>query len=113
MTTAGKEHVVYSFRNQDDGDFPEGALLDVKGKLDGMASVGGKSGAGTIFQVTTSGSEHTIYGFQGAGEGATPEGALVLPNGTFYGLVYFNGKLYGTTSAGGAHTGGTVFSISP
>jgi uncharacterized repeat protein (TIGR03803 family) len=44
----------------------------------------------------------TLVSFEGY-NGAKPDGVL----------VYYRGKLYGTTEAGGAYTGGTVFSVTP
>jgi uncharacterized repeat protein (TIGR03803 family) len=51
----------------------------------------------------TSGYQYaTIFSFQGF-NGAIPDGVL----------VYFKGKLYGTTMAGGYYSAGTVFSVTP
>ena len=55
----------------------------------------------TNISVTTNGKERALYSFKGNPDGANPTAAL----------TDLNGRLYGTTSEGGLHGGGTVFSI--
>ncbi len=50
-----------------DGNFPEGALLDVNGMLYGTTSDGGESSRGTVFSISTSGQERTLYSFGASG----------------------------------------------
>jgi len=60
---------------------------------------------GTIFQLTTSGTVTMLYNFcipSGCPDGQFPESSLIEAA---------DGNLYGTTTFGGAHGGGTVFKI--
>ncbi|MGC1371699.1 MAG: choice-of-anchor tandem repeat GloVer-containing protein [Candidatus Sulfotelmatobacter sp.] len=65
----------------------------------------GKYGYGTVFKMNSSGTITTLYGFcalSNCADGTSPYAGLI--QGT-------DGRLYGTTSFGGAHNDGTVFSI--
>jgi uncharacterized repeat protein (TIGR03803 family) len=100
----GKEAVLYRFLGTD-GAKPQGRLTNVNGKLYGTTSAGGKYGNGTVFSITQSGVEAVLHSFGGtSGEDGTAPQA---------GLVNVSGKLYGTTTLGGAHDRGTVFEITP
>jgi uncharacterized repeat protein (TIGR03803 family) len=57
---------------------------------------------GSVSHATSGYQYATIFSFQGF-NGAIPDGVL----------VYFKGKLYGTTMAGGYYSGGIVFSVTP
>jgi uncharacterized repeat protein (TIGR03803 family) len=57
---------------------------------------------GTVFKMTVSGSLTTIYTFTDGNDGRCPCGGVVQAT---------NGNFYGTTSAGGANGGGTIFSV--
>jgi uncharacterized repeat protein (TIGR03803 family) len=105
VTPAGVGKVVCSFaRTSEDGATPYAGLIYLGGKFYGTTSKGGTHGDGTVFSVTPAGSESVVYSFKGgSGDGATP----------YAGLIYLGGKLYGTTSAGGAYSDGTVFSVTP
>ncbi|MGA7356947.1 MAG: choice-of-anchor tandem repeat GloVer-containing protein, partial [Candidatus Cybelea sp.] len=113
LTTSGEETVVHSFGGSRDGVFPYGGLIDVNGTLYGTTSNGGSvscgvrygdiHGCGTVFKTTTSGKESVLHSFGAAKDGRYP----------YAGLVSVNDTLYGTTTAGGAHNAGTVFSLSP
>jgi uncharacterized repeat protein (TIGR03803 family) len=61
--------------------------------------LGGRSGNGTIFQITPAGALTTIYRFKGT-DGSRPFAALVQGS---------DGYLYGTTLGGGINQYGTVF----
>ena len=78
-------------------------MLD--GKLYGATQLGGSkrcnSGCGTIFGLTTGGAENVVHPFQGGHDGFVPLGSV----------IEVKGALYGTTSYGGAHDGGTVFKM--
>jgi uncharacterized repeat protein (TIGR03803 family) len=66
----------------------------------------GQNGNGTIFKFNPSGAvtPTTIYTFTGALDGGIPLTGLLLAK---------DGNFYGTASASGAHSNGTIFSISP
>jgi uncharacterized repeat protein (TIGR03803 family) len=105
ITTSGAETVLYSFKGgSGDGEDPEAGLINVKGTLYGTTyEGGGAAGGGTVFAVTTSRKETLLHSFTGSGDGEYP----------IAGLIDVSGTLYGTTRAGGANDGGTVFALSP
>jgi uncharacterized repeat protein (TIGR03803 family) len=111
VTTAGKERVLYSFGQVDDGAYPEGKLTNLNGVLYGTTSGGGldrcgssTSGTpcGTIFGVTTAGNEDVLYRYKGGKNGSLATA-----------LIQHDGTLYGTTPAGGQYNQGTVFALTP
>ncbi|MGD0989732.1 MAG: choice-of-anchor tandem repeat GloVer-containing protein [Candidatus Sulfotelmatobacter sp.] len=103
-TRAGKEMVMHSFGKAADGSSPEGSLiLDASGNLYGTTFSGGTAGAGTVFKISTKGKESILYSFAGGADGANPVSGLAMDA---------SGNLYGTTSAGGAYSAGTVFEVS-
>ena len=109
---AGKVRILHSFQGGHDGSQPEGGLVELNGVLYGTTAYGGTYGDGTVFAIATGGSEHVVYSFKGGADGATP---------VLAGLVALNGKLYGTTNAGGDSSCsyqsiagcGTVFDVTP
>ncbi|MBI5775501.1 MAG: hypothetical protein HZA89_17410 [Verrucomicrobia bacterium] len=71
------------------------------GRLYGTTTVGGNFGNGTLFAVNTDGTGFTIlWNFLNSFSGGAPEAALIEGS---------DGRLYGTTPAGGAHGGGALF----
>jgi uncharacterized repeat protein (TIGR03803 family) len=104
ITPGGKLSSLHSFSGAD-GQYPDGRLVQgTNGNFYGMTYEGGANSGGTVFQITTGGKLTTLYSFTGGADGAGPVGALIQAS---------NGKFYGTTSAGGAHSGGTVFEMAP
>jgi uncharacterized repeat protein (TIGR03803 family) len=112
---ASKEKVLYDFCSLsrcDDGLSPlAGLIFDSSGNLYGTTNQGGDFNYGSVFELTPSGNgtwtEIVLYSFcpaRGCADGAYPLGTLVIDAA---------GNLYGTTSAGGARRGGTVFELSP
>ena len=108
-----KYNVIYSFKGYpDDGADPQKALLELNGTFYGTTKAGGSyscydflpRGCGTVFAVTASGLEKWLYSFKAAQPGGVN---AQLPND----LIDVSGALYGTTSGGGLHYGGTVFTI--
>jgi hypothetical protein len=105
--------LVYTFNGIGDGGWPRGSLVfDPQGNLYGATNFGGEScpwnQCGTVFKLTkpsTAGgawTEQTLHTFTGGDDGGQPYG----------GVVFHNGKLYGTTTIGGADLGGTAFELS-
>jgi uncharacterized repeat protein (TIGR03803 family) len=71
---------------------------------------GPPGGCGTVFKFDiASGNETVLYSFMGHGSGGSLQDGVEPRSG----LNYINGTFYGTTSAGGAYNGGTVYSIRP
>jgi uncharacterized repeat protein (TIGR03803 family) len=99
LSTSGNEHLLYTFKGGSDGANPNGGLVAVAGVLYGITSGGGRScghasGCGVVFAITPSGQERVLYRFKGRTDGINPSGNL----------VWFDGRLYGTTSSGGRST---------
>jgi uncharacterized repeat protein (TIGR03803 family) len=97
-----------------DGQDPEAPLLrDASGTLYGTAKVGGAHQHGVVFSLTPSMFGANIYNYSVlysfcpstpdcSGDGGTPLAGLIIDS---------SGNLYGTTSSGGAHSGGVVFEL--
>lgn len=98
--------LIHSFGGSGDGTLPNSAIVLAKdGKYYGTTPRGG-TGYGTIYQADLSMNTVTVvHSFSlSATEGQYPYGPLVLAS---------DGFLYGTTSQGGPHNGGTVFRFDP
>lgn len=106
----GAERLVYRFKGSN-GAHPYGALIAVSGVLFGTTRYGGGgcpgSGCGGVFTAIAGYSDkgYMMHAFKGgADDGAHPGGAL----------LFYDGKLWGTTTNGGPHCAsscGTVFSM--
>jgi uncharacterized repeat protein (TIGR03803 family) len=106
---AWTETIIHNFSTVNDGYWPIGGLaIDAEGNLFGVAPQGASDGvftSGAVFELTPAGggvwNESAIYQFENSADGASPE----------YMTPVFDaaGNLYGTTSAGGANSVGTVF----
>jgi len=105
ITPAGVLTVLYNFTGDPDGAYPyTGLTLGTDGNFYGVTSVGGKSNAGALFQITPSGTETIVYNFcsvAGCVDGLYPETPLVQ---------HTNGKFYGNTS-GNSLGGGVYYSL--
>ncbi len=107
VNRTGKERVLYAFEGTPDGSGPVASLVEVNGKLYGTTISGGTYDEGTVFSVSRTGKEHVLHSFgcsnsSSCTDGSDPQASLIDVNGT----------LYGTTSGGGTHEEGTVFSVS-
>ena len=108
---AQTETVLYSFCSQTgctDGSHPQAGLVqDPSGNLYGTTFDGGANAKGTAFSVSPSGTENVLYSFcalDDCDDGYHPRAGLVRDT---------MGNLYGAAFDGGAHDGGTIFSINP
>jgi uncharacterized repeat protein (TIGR03803 family) len=118
ISPTGNLTTLYSFTGGADGASPIAGLVQATNrKFYGTTSQGGSSacstmyssGCGTVFEITAGGSFTTLHDFDGT-DGFAPMAVLVQAT---------NGKLYGTTSNGGANSldcfgnlgCGTVFNI--
>lgn len=120
VSTSGAEQVLYNFTGASDGAFPDGGLIEVRGKMYGMSG-GGFSGTGTceatcgtVFSVSTSGSLHTIYTFAGPpNDAASPFGNLTDVHGVLYGATEYGGDVAGSVCPGflGVTGCGAVFRV--
>lgn len=107
--SAYSEKVLYSFRGNRDGDYPQaGLIMDAGGALYGTTQYGGAgSNNGTVFKLNPSSNgyaESILYRFKGQPDGSQPVARVCLDT---------SGTLYGTTSLGGKSNAGTVFAIAP
>lgn len=113
-----KETILYEFTGQEDGEYPDGALVfDGEGNLYGTASRGGpriSCQCGNVFELVPQGNglwtHRILHIFQGGSDGANPEFPLIFDGA---------GNFYGATTAGGGApscgtTGcGTVYELNP
>ncbi len=92
---------VTGFDTNSDGAGPQGGLILSGNTLYGTATVGGSSGAGTVFAVNTDGTGFTtLHSFTAATE-------LIRRAG----LILSGNTLYGTANGGDSSGGGTVFAV--
>jgi uncharacterized repeat protein (TIGR03803 family) len=116
ITPSGTLTTLYSFcslSNCADGGEPEAGLIQAtNGNFYGTTAVGGANGGdgenyGTVFEITPKGKLTTLYSFcslSDCADGFFPIAGLVQAT---------DGNFYGTTGAGGANQGGSVFKITP
>jgi len=112
----GNVSLLYTF-HATDGYLPTGIVETTTGKLYGTTVSGGQpsgGGAGTIFQIMPNRKFSVLYAFTGGFACCDGAGPVAHP------ILGADGKLYGTTGAGGAyrdidHQGGfgTVYSFDP
>ncbi|MGB8888000.1 MAG: choice-of-anchor tandem repeat GloVer-containing protein [Candidatus Korobacteraceae bacterium] len=104
------EKVLHSFGSGTDGAYPlyGVSLTGSAGNLYGTTYEGGIHGLGTVFELSPSGggnwTEKVLHSFGSGADGASPYAELIFDT---------SGNLYGTTFAGGIHSSGTVFELSP
>ena len=106
ITSGGSEQVLHSFaNNSSDGGYPTAGLIrGSDGNYYGVTPSGGSAGDGTVYEITPSGTETVLYVFSGGSDGSKPQGTLIQGS---------DGNFYGATNAGGAHTYGNVFKVTP
>jgi uncharacterized repeat protein (TIGR03803 family) len=102
LDAQGKETVLYSFTDKEDGRYPIGSLVeDAHGNLYGTTLEGGIDGYGTAFKIDSMGHYALFHTFAGPdNDGATPYSGMVIDAAD---------NLYGTTSAGGMSSVGAVY----
>jgi uncharacterized repeat protein (TIGR03803 family) len=103
LTMGGQYTELYSFAGGSDGWLPAGGVVaDAAGNLYGTTSYGGIEDNGTVYKLATDGTETVLGGFAGGGRSF---GSLTMDS------ALQSGYLYGTTSQGGVHGQGSIFSI--
>ena len=109
-SATGQELMLHSFTGDPDGSIPRDSLIfDGAGNLYGTTSSGGAYNVGTAFELTPqqdgSWTETILHSFQeNFTDAFEPEAGLIFDGA---------GNLYGTSVAGGAHSYGTVFMLTP
>jgi uncharacterized repeat protein (TIGR03803 family) len=102
IATNGQLTPIYSFTGKSDGAGPEAGLtLGCDGNLYGVASSGGASDMGTVFEITTNGGLTNLHSFSGS-DGTGPIARLTPGS---------DGNFYGTTFGGGTYGDGVIFKI--
>jgi uncharacterized repeat protein (TIGR03803 family) len=109
MQAVAQETVLYNFSCGATGCEPGSNLIfDAAGNLYGTSPRGGEANYGVVFelspQVGGGWTEQVLHSFSNNEAGILPQGGLIFDAA---------GNLYGTTSGGGEHEGGTVFELSP
>jgi uncharacterized repeat protein (TIGR03803 family) len=103
IDAAGTLTTLYSFTGGEDGAYPYGGVIEaVDGSLYGTTRDGVSFGLGTVFRLDSAGTLSILHTLDGATDGAASGAPLVQAD---------DGSLYGTTSAGGASNGGTLFRL--
>ena len=93
ITLSGTITDLHDF-NVTDGSGPQGGLsLGLDGNFYGSTNGGGSGSGGTVFKITPAGVHTVIYNFVSSATGGFPRSSPVQGS---------DGKLYGTTSIGGA-----------
>ena len=103
LTPKGKLTTLYSFTGSSDGGYPAGGLArDKSGNLYGATNLAGNGSTpfGTVFELN-SGGLTTLYTFADGNDGGYPAGNI----------LYAGGKVYGTTTSGGADQCGVVYAV--
>ncbi len=103
------EKVLHSFGNGTDAAYPRASLMiDAAGSLYGTTQGGGINDEGAVFELTPEvgggWTEKVLHSLGDPGDGAASFASLLFDTA---------GNLYGTTYAGGIHSYGTVFELTP
>lgn len=102
IDSAGSNYsVIYNFTGTD-ANHADNNLIFVNNRLYGLSYNGGISNLGSIFRLDTNGSNFELLHSFGI------SGDIIYP---YMGLTYYQGKLFGTASAGGSNNNGGIFSI--
>ncbi len=100
---------LFTYTNENDGQYPEAGLILSGNMLYGTTESGGSNGMGTVFALTTNGTGFSVlhtFTATNSVTGMNLDGAVPVA-----GMVLSAGVLYGTTSLGGTNGSGTVFSM--
>lgn len=102
ITPDGQLTTLFSFRaNNRDGHYPSALMEAGDGNLYGTTRLGGRHGSGVVFRMSTDGAVTPVYSFnQQLDDPYDFKSRLIQAR---------DGHLYGTSTAGGAARGGTVY----
>jgi len=107
LDSAGNETILHNFAGgASDGAYPDGGHLtmDKAGNLYGLASAGGMTGKGVLYELSKKGTFTILHSFAGGkSDGCTPLGTAAIDKA---------GNFYGTTNGCGSHNYGTVWRVS-
>jgi len=102
-----KETIIHGFGEDQNGYLPGGGVIfDSSGNLYGTTGVGG-AGCGGVFKLSPQSNgtwKYTLLHMFHQSDGCAPDANLTFGP---------DGRLYGTTSIGGAYGGGVVFQLTP
>jgi len=106
INTKGKETILHRFTGANGANPEAGLTMDAKGNLFGTTTAGGANGNGTVFKLGKNSKgkweENLLYSFGQGSDGTVPVAGITLDK---------TGNIYGTTSAGGTYTYGTIFKL--
>ncbi len=103
MTKAGGISLIKSFAGPEGSHAGPGMIAAADGSLYGVTRFAGPQRGGTVFRISPEGVHSVVAAFSDSGSGGHyPQGDLVWGP---------SGEIWGTTSHGGTHGSGTVFSI--
>ena len=104
LSPKGKLTTLYSFTGGNDGGYPTGGVdRDKAGNLYGATNLAGNGPTpyGTVYKLAPNGALTTLYAFAGGNDGGWPAGNVLM----------VQGKVYGTTTSGGADEDGVVYAV--
>jgi uncharacterized repeat protein (TIGR03803 family) len=103
LTPDGTYTVLHYFTGHNDGQYPDGIVLERSGMIIGSTQFGGAHGAGVIYAYKiATGTFVTLYAFTGYHDGGQPR----------LGTMGADGTIYGVTEGGGGTGGyGTLFAL--
>ena len=103
-TDSDRFRASHAFDEFSEGNRPLAELLiGDDGRLYGTSALGGAHDSGTLYSIEADGTDfHVLHHFELMTDGGGPRGALIQD---------VDGRIYGTTSEGGAYGAGTLFSI--
>lgn len=105
LSSAGHETLLYTFRDQPDGQYPYASLMLDAGNLYGTTNAGGAYNFGAVYRIASDKKESVLYSFGAqAGDGQNSYSNLVRDQ---------SGNFYGTNVFGGPTGNGAVFKLTP
>jgi uncharacterized repeat protein (TIGR03803 family) len=105
LDSNGNETVLHNFDGILDGAWPYGGVVrDASGNLYGTTYLGGNGGCGVVFKIDALSKETILHRFAGGSDGCHAWARLTRDS---------LGRFYGTTTYGGPHDAGVVYTVDP